>query len=142
MGSHKSGNLPAYTEEHVRFLFEENCGIDTNQLNFTFGGSKAQVNVLTDLKDITYTIFAFVNSSHINGVRVNHVQHADKDHTICHHVPEVIALWIDWEAFSYILIIVQNIIEQTSDGITLFNLVGVFGSLDNTRKRRRFPAIE
>lgn len=126
----------------MRFLFEENCGIDTNQLNFTFGGSKAQVNVLTDLKDITYTIFAFVNSSHINRVRVNHVQHADKNHTISHHVPEVIALWIDWEAFSYILIIVQNIVEQTSDGITLFNLVGVFGSLDNTRKRSRFTAIE
>lgn len=82
MSGNKSCNLPANTEQHVRFLLQEYRGVNTNQLDFTLCSSETQVNVLTDFKDIADSILALVDSSHVDRVRINLIEHTNENHAI------------------------------------------------------------
>jgi hypothetical protein len=114
-------------------LLKEYGLLNTDELNFTFGSCEAERNILTGFKNVADAILAFVDGSHVDGVFVDNAEHADEDHTVGHDMPQVIALGVNREALTYILIVRQHIVEKPCDCVSLFELKRVLGTLDEAR---------
>ena len=119
-------------------LLKEYRLLNTNELNFTFGSCEAERNILTGFKNVADAILAFVDGSHVDGVFVDHAEHADEDQTVGHDMPQVVALGVNREALTYILIVRKHIIEESCDRVPLFELERVLGTLDEASGRGSF----
>jgi len=133
LDGNKAGHLPANTKEHVGLLLKEDGGVDTDKLYSTSGGSDAQLDILTGLENVAGSVLALVHGSHIDSVLVDGAEQANEDHTVSHNVPKVVALGVDREALTDELVVVENVVEESSDGVLLFKFVGVLGALNKTR---------
>lgn len=116
----------------MRLLLEEDRRVDTDKLNLTFGGSETQLDILSGFENVADAVLTLINSSHVDCLLIDDVEHANEDHAVGHDVPQVVTFRVDGEALTHKLVVVENIVEKSCDGVPFFKLVRVLGALNKT----------